>query len=56
MGKANKILKQLYNETHYKRFICDLKFELFDEVDKYIKKEGISRSKFIERALRVLKP
>lgn len=56
MGKANYLTKHKYNKRHYKRFYCDLKFDLFDEVDEYIKKEGLSRPQFIEKALRVLKP
>ncbi|MDE7278186.1 MAG: ribbon-helix-helix domain-containing protein, partial [Oscillospiraceae bacterium] len=38
-------------KEHYARFVADLKPEEKKRVDDYCKKEGISKSEFIRRAL-----
>lgn len=51
----NKFNKSEYNtkyqKEHYARFVADLKPEEKQRVDDYCKKEGISKSEFIRRAL-----
>lgn len=54
----NKFNKSEYNakyqKEHYARFVADLKPEEKQRVDDYCKKEGISKSDFIRRALEIL--
>lgn len=51
----NKFNRNEYNATykkeHYARFVADLQPELKKRVDDYCKKEGISKTEFIRRAI-----
>ena len=47
-------VKRRYNDKHYKRFTADIKFELYDELAEYIKRNGISRAEFLQKALEAL--
>lgn len=40
-----------YKKEHYARFSANLKPELKKRVDDYCKKEGISKTEFIRRAI-----
>lgn len=49
-----KEYEKKYKKEHYVRFSADLKPEEKQHVDDYCKKEGISKSDFIRRALEIL--
>ena len=49
-----KEYNQKYKKEHYARFVADLRPEEKQRVDNYCKKEGISKSDFIRRALDML--
>ena len=40
-----------YQKEHYARFVADLQPELKKRVDDYCKREGISKTEFIRRAI-----
>ena len=47
-------VKQRYNSRHYKKFTMEVKFELFDRIEEYRKKENLSRAEFLQRAIEKL--
>ena len=52
--RTSSAVKRRYNAKHYKKFTADIQFELFDRVEGYREKEGISRAEFLQRALEKL--
>ena len=52
--RTSSAVKRRYNAKHYKKFTAEIKFELFDRVEGYREKEGISRAEFLQRALEKL--
>ena len=54
MGKTSAEVKQKYNKQHYRQFASNIKFDLYDEIQSYIDAEGISKAKFLERAIQKL--
>lgn len=52
--RTSSVVKRRYNAKHYKKFTAEIKFELFDRVEGYREKEGISRAEFLQRALEKL--
>ena len=51
---TSSAVKNKYAKKNYKRFSPALKFDLYERVEAYRAKEGISQSQFIERALDAL--
>ena len=52
--RTSSAVKRRYTAKHYKKFTAEIKFELFDRVEGYREKEGISRAEFLQRALEKL--
>ena len=52
---TSSAVKRRYNEKNYKNFRAAIKPELYDRIDEYIKKEGISRPEFLLRAIENMK-
>ena len=48
---TSSAVKQRYNSKHYKKFTMEVKFELFDRIEAYRKKENLSRAEFLQRAM-----
>ena len=49
--RTSSAVKRRYNAKHYKDFRGAIKFELFDRIEAYIKKENLSRPEFLQRAM-----
>lgn len=47
-------VKRRYNEKHYKKFQADIKLDLFERITAYTKKEQISKSEFLQKAINKL--
>jgi hypothetical protein len=47
-------VKAKYNAKAYRSFSSQIKPELFDRLDRYIKREGLSKSEFLQRAIEAL--
>ena len=50
---TSSAVKQRYNSKHYKKFTMEVKFELFDRIEAYRKKENLSRAEFLQNAAQV---
>lgn len=48
-------VKNRYNEKAYKRFQSQIKPDLFEEIEDYMKLHGLSRSQFLKLAIEALK-
>ena len=51
MGKTSWEAKDRYNRKAYKRFVSQIKPDLFERIDKYCKAQGLSRSQFLAKAI-----
>lgn len=54
MGKATTKAKDKYDKKNYKRWVAKIRFDLDDNIQSYLDAEGISRAKFLERAIQKL--
>ena len=52
---TSSAVKNRYNAKNYKNFRAAIKPGLYDRIDEYIKKEGISRPEFLLRAIENLR-
>lgn len=48
---TSSAVKRRYNAKHYKKFMAEIKFEFFDRIEAYRKKENMSRAEFLQRAM-----
>ena len=48
-------VKDRYNRQHYKAYTAKVKFDLFDELEAYQQRHGLSRPEFLTKALEMLK-
>lgn len=55
MGYTSSEVKYRYNKKTYKAFNVQIKPELFEKIDSYCKENGLSRSQFLELAIKTLK-
>ena len=55
----NKFDKYTYNKSYikqnYKKFVCELKREEWEELDSIIKSKGMNKSQFVRWALEKIK-
>ena len=49
--RTSSAVKRRYNAKHYKKFMAEIKFEFFDRIEAYRKKENMSRAEFLQRAM-----
>ena len=54
MGATSTESKNKYNKKAYENFNVRLKPELFNLIDDYCKKNGLSRSQFLQKAIDTL--
>ena len=54
MGATSTASKNKYNKKTYENFNVRLKPELFNLIDDYCKKNGLSRSQFLQKAIDTL--
>lgn len=54
MGYTSSEVKYRYNKKSYKAFNVLIKPELFEQIDKYCKENSLSRSKFLELAIKAV--
>ena len=54
MGTSATKAKNKYNKENYKQFKANLKPELFNRIDSYCKKNNLSRSQFLTKAIDLL--
>ncbi len=54
MGATSTASKNKYNKKAYENFNVRLKPELFNLIDDYCKKNGLSRSQFLQKAIDTL--
>lgn len=47
--------KNDFAKTHYKKFVADIKPELWQDIDEYCKDLQISKPEFLKRAFEALK-
>ena len=47
-------VKDRYNKQHYRAYTAKVKFELFDALEAYQTKHGLSRPEFLAKALETL--
>ena len=52
---TSSAVKRRYNEKNYKNFRAAIKPNLYDQIDEYLKQEGISRPEFLLRAIENMK-
>ena len=52
---TSSAVKNRYNAKAYKRFNAAIKPDLYEQIDEYLKQEGISRPEFLLRAIENLK-
>ena len=55
MGYTSSEVKYRYNKKTYKAFNVQIKPELFEKIESYCKENGLSRSQFLELAIKTLK-
>ncbi|WP_317368798.1 hypothetical protein [uncultured Tyzzerella sp.] len=55
MGSKATARKNKYNNKTYKQFTARLKPELYNNITEFCKKNQLSYSKFLEKALDILK-
>lgn len=48
---TSSAVKNRYNTKAYKRFNAAIKPDLYEQIDEYLKQEGISRPEFLLRAI-----
>lgn len=56
MGANSTASKNKYNKKTYENFNVRIKPELFNRIDRYCKKNNISRSQFLLAAINTLSP
>lgn len=54
MSKTSSAVKYRYNKKTYKAFNVQIKPELFEKIDSYCKNNNISRSMFLDIAIKEL--
>ena len=54
MGKTSNAVKDRWNKAHYKQYTARIKPDIYDEIEKYIADNGLSKPKFLELAIREL--
>jgi hypothetical protein len=47
-------VKDRYNRQHYKAYTAKVKFDLYDALEAYQKRHGLSRPEFLARAIETL--
>lgn len=47
-------VKNLYNQKHYKVFRASVKPELYEQIEDYKNKNGLSNSQFLAKAIEAL--
>ena len=52
---TSSAVKRRYNENNYKNFRAAIKRDLYEQIDEYLKQEGISRPEFLLRAIEKMK-
>ena len=52
---TSSAVKRRYNEKNYKNFRAAIKPDLYEQIDEYLKQEGISRPEFLLRAIEKMK-
>lgn len=52
--KTSQAAVNRYNKKTYKQFAARVKPDLFQRIEDYTTKEGISKPEFLERAINVL--
>ena len=59
MGEKNKFDKikynAEYNKLHNKKFACELRKEVYAEIDEFLKRHSISKAQFVRDSFKKLK-